>query len=78
MRKIVSLADLSVERESCERLVVLHPFSLANTLWHWLTPDRVKPLRKKIQGILDMQEPKDISKLCSFFGMVTYYRDMWS
>ena len=46
-------------------------------LGHWLTPVGVKPLRKKIQGIIDMEEPKDLSQLCSFLGMVTYYRDMW-
>ena len=46
-------------------------------LGHWLTPTGVKPLRKKIQGIIDMKEPKDLSQLRSFLGMVTYYRDMW-
>ena len=46
-------------------------------LGHWLTPTGVKPLRKKIQGILDMQAPKDLATLRSFLGMVTYYRDVW-
>jgi Reverse transcriptase (RNA-dependent DNA polymerase)/RNase H-like domain found in reverse transcriptase len=46
-------------------------------LGHWLTPCGVKPLRKKIQGILDMEEPTNMGHLWSFLGMVTYYRDMW-
>jgi hypothetical protein len=46
-------------------------------LGHWLTPQGVKPLRKKIQGILDMQAPTTLPELRSFLGMVTYYRDMW-
>ena len=46
-------------------------------LGHWLTPRGVKPLREKLQGIMDMQPPKDLTQLRSFLGMVTYYRDMW-
>ena len=34
-------------------------------------------MRKKIQGILDMDEPKYLNTLCSFLGIVTYYRNMW-
>ena len=46
-------------------------------LGQWLTPAGVKPLRKKIQGIVDMTEPTNVSQLRSFLGVVTYYRDMW-
>ena len=46
-------------------------------LGHWLTPKDVKPLRKNIQGIIDMEAPTNFSQLRSFFEMVTYYQDMW-
>ena len=46
-------------------------------LGHWLTPKGVKPLRKKIQGIIDMEAPTNLTQLRSFLGMVTYYQDMW-
>ena len=49
----------------------------SNFLGHWLTPTGVKPLRKKIQGILNMKEPSDLGQLRSLLGMVTHYRDMW-
>jgi RNase H-like domain found in reverse transcriptase len=43
---------------------------------YWLTPNGVKPWRKKIQGILNMCKPTAPTQGRSYLGSITFYRDM--
>ena len=48
----------------------------AEFLGHWITPDGIKPLKKKIEGIMALDEPKTLKQLRGFIGMVNFYRDL--
>ena len=45
-------------------------------LGYWITRSGIKPMANKVQAILRIKEPKNRKQLCSFIGVVNYYRDM--
>jgi hypothetical protein len=46
-------------------------------LSHWLTPECMKPVPNKIEGILQIAKPTTLCQLRGLIGMVNYYRDFW-
>ncbi|CAB9516809.1 Retrotransposon protein [Seminavis robusta] len=45
-------------------------------LGYWLAPTTsIRPRKKKIDAILQLETPKDVKELCCFLGDVSFYRD---
>jgi hypothetical protein len=47
-------------------------------LGHWLTPNGLKPWKKKIEAILNIEHPQNVKEARSFIGAATFHRDMFA
>ena len=46
-------------------------------LGHWMTPDCIKPMKKKVDAILKIDCPRSPTQAQSFIGAVNFYRSLW-
>ena len=65
-------AGFSVNPLKCEFGIAEGDF-----LGHWMTRDGIKPWKKKVQSVLDLQRPKNASQVRTFIGLINWYRDFW-
>ena len=46
-------------------------------LGFWMTPTSVKPMRNKIEAVLQMGRPQNQTQVRSFLGAVNFYKSLW-
>ena len=46
-------------------------------LGFWMTPEGIKPWKKRIDAILNMDRPKNNTDVCAFIGAVNHYKSLW-
>ena len=47
-------------------------------LGFWVTRTGIWPINKKVEAIVNTKPPKNEKQVCSFIGLVNYYRDIWA
>ena len=67
---VLEKAGFSIKPKKCHWAV-----KSVEYLGHIITTEGMKPQSKKIDAILRLQAPRTPKQLCSFIGMVNYYRD---
>jgi transposase InsO family protein len=46
-------------------------------LGHWMTPTACKPMKKKVDALIQMSPPRNKKQLRSFIGGVNFYNSIW-
>ena len=47
-------------------------------LGFWMTPEGIKPWKKKIEAIINMSRRKNNTNVCAFIQAVNHYKSLWA